>query len=74
MLTSNCLNMPYSAGKTHVYKLVRRKIAVICPHCWGCGKDFGTLPCSVCNGTGDVEKYINEIVHNTAFDVLPILE
>lgn len=48
-------------------KIIRRKIACICPACWGLGtvaRSGRRIPCPRCDGTGSVDKFINEIVYS----------
>jgi DnaJ-class molecular chaperone with C-terminal Zn finger domain len=42
------------------YKRVRRLISVPCPSCLGTGRDGR---CQQCNGSGNIEVWINEVVH-----------
>lgn len=46
------------------FRRIRRRYFAICTACWGCGKDFGSRLCSVCNGTGEVERFLVEWVHS----------
>lgn len=43
-------------------KRIRRIIMVACPDCYGTGLAVGGK-CRTCKGTGEVERVVNEIVH-----------
>lgn len=43
-------------------KRIRRIVRVPCPDCWGSGLSVGGK-CRTCKGSGEVERVVNEIVH-----------
>ncbi len=43
-------------------KRIRRRYMAICMDCLSTGK-VGSKTCATCNGTGEIEKYITEIVN-----------
>lgn len=48
-------------------KRIRRVVKVLCPDCLGTGFEYvkgGRKACSTCNGNGEVERIVNEIVHD----------
>lgn len=50
---------------TVTYKRVRRILLIICPNCSGSGylaTKHGSVPCRDCAATGNVERWIVEIV------------
>lgn len=49
------------------YRTIRRIILVTCTNCLGSGNlitKHGLVTCAECNGRGEVERIINEIVHD----------
>lgn len=49
----------YATRRWRGYKHVRRQIKVICPSCFGTGKDGR---CKQCEGSGEIEVWVNEVV------------
>lgn len=46
-------------------KRIRRIVRIQCPTCSGLGRVAGTSKkCSECKGKGEVDRVINEIVHD----------
>ena len=46
-------------------KRIRRVIQIQCPDCVGLGRVAGTSKkCPTCKGNGEVDRVINEIVHD----------
>lgn len=44
-------------------KTVRRIVKVPCPDGWGTGRETGGK-CRACKGAGEIERIVNEIVHD----------
>ncbi len=43
-------------------KYIRRIVMVVCADCFGTGLALGGK-CATCQGTGEVKRVVNEIVH-----------
>lgn len=45
------------------YKAIRRRLPVPCPDCYATGRIGNKYTCANCNGTGEVERFLVELVH-----------
>lgn len=46
------------------YKRVRRIVSVPCHDCYGTGKGLGGGRCVTCDGKGNVERVVVEVIHD----------
>lgn len=43
---------------------IRHIVSILCPSCWGTRliwKNGKKVTCSTCNGTGEIDKVVNEV-------------